>query len=197
MNQIVIGLTGKFKSGKTTVAKNLVVELAAMGHTVKILSFAAPLKAMADVLLRSFGMPEEALTSLSINKFKQLDSIDLDVSYRYLLQTLGTDWGRRLIDEDIWIKAASATISALDDDIIIFDDVRFPNELEWISGLNGMVFKLLRTTEQERLLESNHASEAANDNLNVDETIDNNGRVSETCKEILRILKTKYMNYGV
>lgn len=110
----LIGLTGKARSGKTTVSKMLEI----YGYTA--LSFAAPIKAMLSVI----GLDEPA------DKEAPLPALNL--SYRQLAQTLGTEWGRTL-HPDLWLILLDATLKNLPHDAkIVITDVRFENEANWI-----------------------------------------------------------------
>lgn len=56
------------------------------------------------------------------------------ISGRQFLQRLGTD-ARKIIDEDIWLKALKKKIDASEHDKFCISDLRFPNELEFIRSL--------------------------------------------------------------
>lgn len=63
-----------------------------------------------------------------------------------MMQTLGTEWGRELVDENLWVTVARKQIEWLasrpaDDrpDVVVISDVRFENEAEMIRELGGMV----------------------------------------------------------
>jgi len=51
-----------------------------------------------------------------------------------LLQLLGTEWGRKTVDPNVWVNVLQAKVRAirnLDPNAkIVIDDCRFPNELE-------------------------------------------------------------------
>ncbi|MFS6706496.1 hypothetical protein WHK35_14280, partial [Staphylococcus aureus] len=51
-----------------------------------------------------------------------------------LLQMLGTDWGRKTINENIWVsiaqKRAAAALAENPKTLVIVGDCRFPNEFE-------------------------------------------------------------------
>lgn len=55
---------------------------------------------------------------------------------RYLLKTLGTEWGRELVGENVWINSL---LRRCDDGVepIIVDDVRFDNEAAAIKRAGG------------------------------------------------------------
>lgn len=78
---------------------------------------------------------------------------------RYALQTLGTEWGRNLIGQEIWLQAARkhiAWLQASGAPGITCDDVRFDNEAELIQELGGVVIELVRPDS----VRMDHVSEA-------------------------------------
>ncbi|CAB4138775.1 hypothetical protein UFOVP344_47 [uncultured Caudovirales phage] len=62
-------------------------------------------------------------------------------SARELMQTLGTDWGRNMVDENIWVTVAASDIKSMlkDQQSVVIDDIRFPNEVEMIKSLGGQI----------------------------------------------------------
>ena len=57
---------------------------------------------------------------------------DPNVTPRKLMQTLGTEW-REMIDRDLWVKMAVLETERhlLQGHTVVFDDLRFPHELEF------------------------------------------------------------------
>ena len=124
----IIGLTGGMGSGKTTISKH-------MGGTV--ISFATPLKKM----LAALGLTYEQL-------YGSEKGIPLDLlggrTPREAMQSLGTEWGRRLVADELWLFAWKKAMDESPHDLIICDDVRFPNEVEFLRSLGGEVVALVR-----------------------------------------------------
>lgn len=115
---IIIGLAGKARAGKDTVADCLVKH-----HGFVKLAFA---DGIYDMLRAGFDVP--ILYQLH---HKETPSPFIGISWRRLMQTLGTEWGRGL-DKDIWIKRMEMVISHGHQDRIVISDVRFQNEADWI-----------------------------------------------------------------
>lgn len=134
----LIALNGAKTVGKSTVAK----ALAALSDDIKILSFATPLRSM----LSAMGIDDH---HLNVAKEEPIDG--LNKSARQLLCSLGTEWGREMIDEKIWLWAMERQIINLVDKhpkkkdlIIVIDDCRFKNEAEWVYKQGGHLVHLIR-----------------------------------------------------
>ena len=65
------------------------------------------------------------------------------VSLRYLLETLGTEWGRNLICSDLWALIAEKRYRECEGGMVI-RDVRFPNEVDWLDRLGGDLIHIIR-----------------------------------------------------
>ena len=83
-------------------------------------------------------------------------------TYRYLAQTLGTEWGRELIHPDLWIMCLKYRLQKTYSPIII-DDVRFENEAKFIRE-HGQLFYIHNNNVPEETIinkdEQQHISEA-------------------------------------
>jgi hypothetical protein len=127
----VLGLTGRRGSGKSSVAKVL-----ADTYDFEILSFATPIKDM----LSAMGIPDKYLHD---PEFKEQPVPGYGKSGRYLMQTLGTEFGRHLVHPGVWVRAVKDKISKLKIDVVL-DDVRFENEATMIHAYGGMIVRVER-----------------------------------------------------
>ena len=127
-------------SGKTTVANVIRYE-----HRYMVLSFAYPLKSMLVSFLTNMGV-ETAERYLYNPRNKEVIIPEVGVTARYLMQTLGTEWGRKLISYDIWLKIMKQRIQATFDKglNVIVDDMRFHNEYELLAGMGAYMVKIAR-----------------------------------------------------
>lgn len=107
-----------------------------------MLPFAAPLKRM----LASLGVDDRHLYGTPADKEQPLDLL-CGRSARSALQTLGTEWGRNLIGDDLWLRAWLHAVETESDpgDVIVADDVRFANEAETIIERGGLVLCVVRS----------------------------------------------------
>lgn len=172
---ILIGLTGRAGAGKDTAADYLCDRYGFMRA-----SFAQPLKTMLEALFEPMGIDhahlyEPPMKNLPIPALGGL-------SARYAMQTLGTEWGRRLMGEDFWVSCLDAQLYLAGDhrvpahDRLVVTDVRFPNEARWIARCGGKLIRLQR--EQAGLAAwplAAHESEKRIDELRVDLEIHNHG----------------------
>jgi hypothetical protein len=119
--------------GKTTVASML-------GGTR--ISFADPLRAMIRTMMIEAGIhPDAALRLLTIYKEMPIPELG-GRSARYLLRTLGTEWGRDLIDVNIWTDIAMRKVARVKG-LAVIDDLRFPNsEREAVLRAQGEVWRI-------------------------------------------------------
>jgi hypothetical protein len=165
------------QSGKTFAA----TALAHQGF--QPISFAEPLKQMAVVFLESFGYREdEALKLVWVDKHKYLP--ELGCTARWLLQTIGTEWGRQKIADDVWIRCWQARVERHDK--VVTDDVRFLNEAEAIKAAGGEMWKVVRRSA---VHDGSHESEGALDNWDgFDAVIDNDGSLEDFRRKIDALL---------
>lgn len=156
MQPTLIGLYSPVpQSGKTTIAQHLRER-----HGFKVLPFARPLREMLTPLLASLGLPPDQI-ALHLYHDKQSPIPGLGCNGRHLMQTLGTDWGRRLVADDLWVKCWAA--QAITMPLVVADDVRFPNEAHAVKILGGQVWKVWRPGAE---LNCSHSSEGALDTWN-------------------------------
>jgi hypothetical protein len=142
-NAPVIGIHGLARSGKDTVANFII---AARGGY--IYSFADPIRAMLVPLGVNMRDPywqdhkEDVIPAIG-------------KSPRQLMQTLGTEWGRELINADLWLILAKAKLLSFGHGMVIAD-VRFENEADWVRAQNG---RILHVTRPNNIAVAAHASE--------------------------------------
>jgi len=101
---------------------------------------------------------------------------------RRLLQRLGTEAGRDILGENIWVDTAFGRTDA---DKIVVTDVRFPNEAEGIRARGGVVVRLHRPGVGPR---NDHPSELALVDYPFDYHIDNDGTIEDLHNEVQRLL---------
>lgn len=161
----LIGITGKARAGKDSLASCLATEEGDVRG-----SFARPIKEGLSTIL---DVPLEFLESTA--KDEQLEGFDF--SPRRAMQTLGTEWGRSL-DEDIWIKLQEKRFKKYAQDphrkdcFYVISDVRFNNEAEWVISMGGIVVRVMRDNLPDV---EGHSSEQGVSVSLIDEIVINNG----------------------
>lgn len=175
-----IGICGKARSGKDTLARFLADELEGMGVTVAIMSMAETMKDMLKPLLETVCPPwydkYEWFGKCLNGEFKEQGIPELGgLSPRMLMQTLGTEWGRESLHEDLWLRVLQAKIDRdfVDFDYIIIPDVRYNNEGEYI---NNMVVHVTRPFTPDV---SEHTSEDGVSEYLIDVEVVNDGGLDE------------------
>ena len=118
-NKVYVGISGKMGSGKTTLTEGLKEVLS--GSSVDVVSLAAPIKAVQDQI------------------YKDLELVMEGEKDRDLLIALGM-WGRNK-DSGFWLKQAVKKFESSEADVVICDDVRFPNEAAWFRD-HGVLIRL-------------------------------------------------------
>jgi hypothetical protein len=148
-NPLIIGFAGKKGCGKTTAASHLCRNLGFVKH-----SFADPIRIMTFNFIKSFGYSDIEAHRF-INDDKTVTIPNIGRSARWIMQTLGTEWGRNLINGHCWVKAAAFKLKKTIDQRIVFDDVRFENEADLIRDLGGVIIHITRKSDDI----DHHASE--------------------------------------
>jgi len=175
---MIIGFTGKKQSGKSTAASFLVDQ----GYTKH--SFADPLRDMANVLLAALGFSEADIKHYY--DFKENPILGINTSMRYLLQTMGTEWGRSHIDSDLWVKCEQARLEKLfPEERIVYDDVRFENEAALIRSYGGLIVHVKRPGWQQ---DDEHVSESGIVVANGDVILDNCSNLGLLLDEVLSLV---------
>lgn len=141
----IVAFAGPAGSGKDTAGRILIEE---RGFTK--LSFAAGLKAA----LAAMGFPEPATADE-----KEAIIPLVGASWRTMAQTLGTEWGRRMIHADLWVLIAEQHIRENGGKFVI-TDLRFENEASMVRRLNGVIAFIEGRAHEMSATTAGHASEA-------------------------------------
>lgn len=155
MSQFIIGFTGKIGVGKTTVSTLLCQILNSFGYRAGLASFGdglrmsvarslhIPLGVVYDHSLK--GKPLEVIPGYEefmpyIEGCSATAHLTPKSLFREVLQEYSQN-GARLRDPDIWVNALHERLSLLPHEIIIIDDIRQKNELEYCKE-RGVVFRI-------------------------------------------------------
>lgn len=128
------------RNGKTTIANHLIDSY---GYTK--VSFADPMRNMLKTLLLDCGTPAQEIERY-FTKDKYEIIPEVGTSYRRLLTTLGTEWGRQLINKNLWVKPTVSLIRQLVNKNypVVIDDMRFMSEYEGLKAISAMYIRVER-----------------------------------------------------
>jgi hypothetical protein len=159
---MIIGIHGRARSGKDTVANYLVA-----AHGFVRIAFADPLKAFCREV---FGFTEAQL-----NGDERERPNEHGVVPREALQKLGTEWGRAL-DPDVWVRIGMRRAKLVGRRVVI-TDVRFPNECVAIRQADGVLWSVYREGAGLAGAYAAHASESHE--FPCDSIITNDGTIDD------------------
>lgn len=142
----ILALHGPQGSGKSIIANSVVVAMSDKGAKARRMSFAEPMRWMLETFLSYQGAGKGAdLSHFTTGGGKERPTHYLGGrSPRHALRTLGTEWGREMLDTDLWVNATMRRIDHLQLDVAVIDDLRFPNEWEAVDLRNGTIARICR-----------------------------------------------------
>ena len=189
----LIGISGKIGVGKDTVGE-IIQKFCATnnGPNFEIKKYAGKLKEIACILTGC------TLEQLENQEFKKLQiGLDWGMTYRELLQKLGTEAMRNGLHENVWVNALFADYKAVgweSEDISnwIITDMRFPNEFDAVKSKDGITIRVerpLHALSQENHFGILHPSETSLNNAEFDYTIVNDSTIEELTKKVKEILE--------
>lgn len=134
---LLIGLVGATGCGKTIVANRLVD-----GHGFIRAHMGQPIKDMLSAL----GLTSEELTGPPEVRLRPSNLLG-GKSPRRAMETLGTDWGRRMMSPEIWSNAVEMRIRRIWNErpmAVVIDDLRFPSDWAVVHRLGGILIRIVR-----------------------------------------------------
>jgi hypothetical protein len=202
---MIISISGRIGSGKDTVAD--IIKQVTPYYNWEVKKFAGKLKDIAELLT---GVPKTCFESQEF-KDRQMGP-EWGMTYRDLLQKLGTEAMRNGLHENVWVNAlfsdyVASTVAAgtsefdiTEEDQLpnwIITDCRFPNELSAVQSHNGITIKV----ERDLILRKGydipkavdlHPSETSLDGYTSwDYVITNNGTLEDLHRQVIEILEQK------
>lgn len=156
----IVAFAGRKQSGKTTCSEfvaNYYTGSSIRYGSAKIYNFADPLK--RDICMNILDMTYEQCYGSDDGKNTLTECFwnSKQLTAREVMQFVGTDIFRTM-KGDVWASATLHKIQHDKPDLAIVADCRFPNEVETIQSVGGLVIKLIRNPYN-----SDHASETALD----------------------------------
>ncbi len=184
---MIIGLSGKIGSGKSTIGKIFEDE----GFILD--SFATSVKDICCIL---FGYDRDKIEGNTIQDRFWREQIDekttnimgYNMSPRDAMIFIGTKFGRNQINENIWIETLFNRYENSNNKKLLITDLRFPNEYDEIKKRGGIVIRINR---KDNHYNSNHISECALDYHNFDYIINNDGTIDDLKIKVKEITYNK------
>jgi len=198
----IIAVAGLIDSGKGTVSEYL-----AEHHDYRKLAFADKLK---DAVAAIFGWPRHLLEGDTRESRLWRETEDTwwsarlgyTVTPRLMLQYMGTEAGRNVFGQDIWIASVEKAILNTNNINHVLTDLRFPNEADLVKRLFGINIRVERGERPDwydtavnapekmpELYPNVHPSECSLVNYKFDYVIDNNGTLEDLYSKIENILR--------
>lgn len=169
---LVIQLLGQARSGKDWTAAQLKLYYESVGKSVKILSYAAPMKQIAATLfditlgqLDDFKNQPINYPVTILSRYYGKSIVDTDM--RIFLQRLGNEAIKPIFGDAVWANLMQSAISKSSADIIIIPDCRFSVELNVIGGTT---IRVINASLPEPMA---HASELELADFDTDFVLDN------------------------
>jgi hypothetical protein len=177
--QMIIGLSGYARSGKDTVA-----ELLVLNYGFKRMAFADGIR---QALLTLNPILQDDLRLNDVVDEHGWEVAKSKDEVRRLLQVMGTEVGRKLIHEDVWVWRLFNSVK--EGERIVIPDVRFPNEAQMIESQGGEVWRINRHNHS---AVNDHISEHAMDNHMFKRAIYNDGTLDDLADEIFMLMHNVY-----
>lgn len=190
----LIGIGGRFSSGKDAVADYLVEQhgWVKMGMSDPLADALYTLNPMIGLTLDLSGENDRYVPAHYQTFVDQVGYTEAkkNPEVRRLLQVLGTEVGRNMIGQNTWVDIAERRIKAVraESKSVILTGVRFHNELKMIQQNSGELWWVNRPRIETHAPTSGHASENSVTADNFGTHITNNGTLEDLYKKVENLL---------
>ena len=166
---MLIGISGKKRSGKDTVGAMVVEWLNEHGFDAAQVAFADQLK-------------DEVAEATGVNR--RMQEMDKE-RWRPILQWWGVEFRRHYFGQDYWVSKMTQKLLAMDEDLAVVTDVRFRDEADFIRASGGFVVRV----ERETGLQDGHSSETDLDGYSeFQATLSNDGTLDDLEEKVYRFM---------
>ena len=142
----IITLCGVKGSGKSTLGAIIKEYYEENGYSVHIVPFAESLKKISAMIVCEYtGNLYDSILEYFLNPLlKETKIPNFNLSARQLMTSFGTDYIRN-IDDNFWIQCTNSKIESIKRNcsgktLILIDDARFYNELEYSKKIGDVYF---------------------------------------------------------
>lgn len=131
---MIIGICGYKGAGKSTVCE-VAINLTRSHHNFIRIGFSDPITKM----FRAFGVPDDVIHDKS--RWDEPLDILCGKTLRFAYTSLGTEWGRKMIGEQLWTNRAILRCVEFmhRSQTPIIDNVRFPSEAQALLDRGGKI----------------------------------------------------------
>jgi hypothetical protein len=173
-----VGLSGYGRSGKDTIGAAL------QQHGYVRAAFADRIRESLYVLNPLISDSERVADIIDEQGWEATKGTHPEA--RVLLQRLGSEVGRDLLGENIWVDMTFKNVP--DGSKVVITDCRFPNEAEAVKRLGGQIWRV----DRPGFIPANaHPSETALDDWAFDQRFDNDGSVNDLHDKVFRAIPGK------
>jgi len=166
---MLIGISGKKRTGKDTVGAMVVEWLNEHGFDAAQVAFADQLK-------------DEVAEATGVNR--RMQEMDKE-RWRPILQWWGVEFRRHYFGQDYWVSKMTQKLLAMDEDLAVVTDVRFRDEADFIRASGGFVVRV----ERETGLQDSHSSETDLDGYSeFQATLSNDGTLDDLEEKVYRFM---------
>ena len=166
---MLIGISGKKRTGKDTVGAMVVEWLNEHGFDAAQVAFADQLK-------------DEVAEATGVNR--RMQEMDKE-RWRPILQWWGVEFRRHYFGQDYWVSKMTQKLLAMDEDLAVVTDVRFRDEADFIRDSGGFVVRV----ERETGLQDGHSSETDLDGYSeFQATLSNDGTLDDLEEKVYRFM---------
>lgn len=195
----IIGITGYARHGKDTIANVLSRELGynriALADQMK--TAMATLNPLVVVRREDWARAPIPVWDETMRLANYVDEVGWDEAkklpeVRRLLQVFGTEVGRQMLGENVWIEALVRNTKGFyppSERRIVIPDIRFQNEADWIHRMNDAALWRVTRPDFDNGIGITHASERDIATLRPDVEFINQGTVSDFKDVVMRRIK--------
>jgi hypothetical protein len=144
-DRIIVGLSGYAGAGKDTAADALIEKgFTRVSFADKLREVALAINPLVPVVVPGIAGAEDRHTYMRLDNYVDLHGwteAKKNLEVRGLLQRLGTEAGRKILGENVWVDAV---MNDLPEGNLVFTDMRFPNEYDAIVNAGGIAVRIQR-----------------------------------------------------
>lgn len=136
----------------------------------------------------------QALQQLGTNCFRNLVADNIWIAFQHVMVTLQYQRATMLEVEDAGTVLPKTDNGSAKNDVVVYTDVRFPNEYDYVLSNGGIAVRILRNVDYSKSTrDPNHPSETALDQHAFPHYIDNRGTLENTAGQVSDYARTLFV----